>query len=302
MRNRRAFTLVELLVVIAIIALLISILLPALSAARRQANAIKCAAHLRDLGNAFEMYAVDNKGYIPVVKCENYSVGSITVPGTGNNSAFWWDFLHKYIAKNFKLGVSSTTVAEAAGQRRSVIWGCPTWEGWYTGALGQMNRNMPGYGMNYEPRMRPDYPSAGQPSKSGSIVYTGASEKAIVAPAAGSNGNFFKKTQWVLPSEKCLLADAKFYLIEVLQPPPGSNDVPPEESNLNVTYSSPAVAGQTLFQFYRHGVVGGMGPGATQIDPKKSRAGFNVLYVDGHVKTLTDPRDGYRAIRMRFPG
>ena len=40
-----------------------------------------------------------------------------------------------------------------------------------------MNRNMPGYGMNYEPRMRPDYPSAGQPSKSGSIVYTGKAPK-----------------------------------------------------------------------------------------------------------------------------
>jgi prepilin-type N-terminal cleavage/methylation domain-containing protein/prepilin-type processing-associated H-X9-DG protein len=298
MRNRRAFTLVELLVVIAIIALLISILLPALTAARRQANAIKCAAHLRDLGNAFEMYAVDNKGYIPVVQCDNYSVGSITTPGTGNNAAFWWDFLQRYIAKNFKLGVSSTNVADAAGQRRSVIWGCPSWEGWYTGALGQMNRNMPGYGMNWEVKMRPDYPSAGQRSTSGSTQYTGPSERAI--KVSWSAGNFFKKTQWVLPSEKCLLGDAKFYSIEVLVPTLG-NDVPPEETNLAVTYSTPN-PGQTQFQFYRHGVVGGMVPGKTQIDPKKSRAGFNVLYVDGHVKTLTDPRDGYRAVRMRFPG
>ncbi len=300
MRARRAFTLVELLVVIGIIALLVAILLPALTAARRQANTIKCAAHLRDLGNAFEMYAVDNKGYIPVVQCDNYSVGSITTPGTGNNAAFWWDFLQRYIAKNFKLGVSSTTVADAAGQRRSIIWGCPAWEGWYTGALGQFNRNMPGYGMNFEPRMRPDYPSAGQRSTSGSTTLTGPSEKAF--KTASIKGNFFNKTQWVLPSDKCLLADAKFFEIEVLVPPVGSNDVPPEESNLNVTYSSPSVAGQTLFQFYRHGVIGGFVPGTTQIDPKKSRAGFNVLYIDGHVRTLTDPRDGYRAIRMRFPG
>jgi prepilin-type N-terminal cleavage/methylation domain-containing protein/prepilin-type processing-associated H-X9-DG protein len=300
MRNRRAFTLVELLVVIGIIALLISILLPALTAARRQANAIKCAAHLRDIGNAFEMYSVDNKGYIPVVQCDNYSVGSITTPGTGNNAAFWWDFLQKYIAKNFKMGVSSTNVDEAAGQRKSVIWGCPSWEGWYTGALGQMNRNMPGYGMNYEPRMRRDYPSAGQLSTSGSANFTGASEKAWKTSSV--KGNFFKKTQWVNGTEKCLLADAKFYIVEVGQPPAGSNDVPPEESNLNLTYSTPSVAGQTLFQFYRHGVIGGFVNGTTQIDPKKSRAGFNVLYVDGHVKTLNDPRDGYRAVRMRFPG
>ncbi len=58
------FTLVELLVVISIIALLVSILMPALGKARDQAKAVKCLSHLRGLGSGFAVYASENDGRV----------------------------------------------------------------------------------------------------------------------------------------------------------------------------------------------------------------------------------------------
>lgn len=63
--RRQAFTLVELLVVIGIIALLISILLPALNKAKEQANRTACASNVRSFCQALIMLAQDNKGRFP---------------------------------------------------------------------------------------------------------------------------------------------------------------------------------------------------------------------------------------------
>ena len=62
MCKRKAFTLVELLVVIAIIALLMSILMPALGRVRKQAKAVICQSNLKQWGICFAMYALDNDG------------------------------------------------------------------------------------------------------------------------------------------------------------------------------------------------------------------------------------------------
>ena len=62
--KRRAFTLVELLVVVAIIALLVSILLPALGKARESAKQSMCLSNQRTLGQAWFAYAMDNRNIV----------------------------------------------------------------------------------------------------------------------------------------------------------------------------------------------------------------------------------------------
>jgi prepilin-type N-terminal cleavage/methylation domain-containing protein/prepilin-type processing-associated H-X9-DG protein len=88
-RGARGFTLVELLVVIGIIALLISILLPSLNAAREQARTVKCLANLQQLGLAAVMYTQNHKGFILPADVD-MQVGGYADPTFGRNWTDTW--------------------------------------------------------------------------------------------------------------------------------------------------------------------------------------------------------------------
>jgi prepilin-type N-terminal cleavage/methylation domain-containing protein/prepilin-type processing-associated H-X9-DG protein len=106
---RSAFTLIELLVVIAIIAILASMLLPALGHAKDQAKSVACISNLRQIGIGFGMYMTESDGRFPADRgAQDWSVPQI----------YWWLPIAPLVGNNF----TAPTPTAAAG----TIGHCPT--------------------------------------------------------------------------------------------------------------------------------------------------------------------------------
>ncbi len=112
-RYRSAFTLVELLVVVAVIALLVSILLPALGQARESAKQVVCLNNLRSLTLCWMVYSEDHNGEVPLGATSGSS-------GWVNHSGLTYDDREDQL-KAVKRG----TMWEYCGENED-IFACPT--------------------------------------------------------------------------------------------------------------------------------------------------------------------------------
>jgi prepilin-type processing-associated H-X9-DG protein/prepilin-type N-terminal cleavage/methylation domain-containing protein len=301
--SRGAFTLVELLVVIGIIAVLIAVLLPALSAARKQANATKCAAHLKQIGMAYKLYANDNRDFFPPVRWDYPDRGGLynenpSLQPQNVKNLYWTDMLIKYVSKfgamNFQIGSDPNAIDAFKQARGSVIWGCPEWYGYNGSGPGYVDGTSifeGGYSVNIYPTYKPNYPKLGGTAVLSYELHQRSGPGVIWT----YTGRCYKQSQFTMSAERMLACDATLWLLSFVPTSSPTGILPQLVGRQN----NSSTGGNNIDR-YRHGKY--PQPNGAIYPDHNGKVAYNILYVDGHVSTATDIVDGYKAIRMRPPG
>lgn len=320
----RAFTLVELLVVIGIIAVLISILLPTLGAARRQAQTASCLSSLRQWGAFFQLYANENQGWWPMARHMYVPDGQPDSVAGRTREKRWHDFLGKYAnngrlvnwdgsnlaspANNLNapnsLGTVQDTVASLRGTN-NLIRGCPSYDP-INGVNNSTVQAFPnftygnpaastaavfvGYSMNIYP-FAPDPITAGVPlppppgRNVNWVVRTGGASVSDTSAAAW--GWYFKQSQWKRGSERALLMDS-------MHPNTSVTAVHPWWTAFSGWTTQPPVPDAISFtiDFNRHG--------RARTGAKYTEKSLNMLFVDGHAATVST-KEAHQAVRFTVP-
>jgi prepilin-type N-terminal cleavage/methylation domain-containing protein/prepilin-type processing-associated H-X9-DG protein len=140
--KKAAFTLIELLVVVAIIAVLVAILLPALSKARESSRSLVCITHLQQINLALMNWIEDHNGYMI---CDY--IPAYYEQGTYGPGVYSWGYTWSYKWVDKKYVVATTTKTEGS------VLSCPSYgvlsEGWIGSATDPWYMHNVHYGWNY---------------------------------------------------------------------------------------------------------------------------------------------------------